>query len=104
MDTTRGTEDGPAFSITELQSMPAAVVKNTIAKQATLNSDVQESADDGDIYDQMPPPATAVVALERWNFPKMNRWRVLATFSSVFTDPLSLSSENFGSDSCQRLL
>lgn len=61
------------------------MVKNPIAEQATgLGFEIQESVAEGSVNDQMPPPATAVgVALERWDSPKRNRWRVLATFASV---------------------
>ena len=81
--TPSGTENGSADSVVELQRVPAAVVRDTVAKQATLKSEIEDRATSGDINGQIPPPATAVDALERWDSPKMNRWRVLATFSSV---------------------
>jgi hypothetical protein len=34
----------------------------------------------GDVRDDLPPPSTAVEALQKWNYPRSNRWRVFATF------------------------
>ena len=33
----------------------------------------------GDVRSDMPPPSTAVEALQKWNYPRSNRWRVFAT-------------------------
>jgi hypothetical protein len=93
VETSRDTENGLAGSVVELQPLPATVVKDTVSTQANLNPDIQDGAAYGDIHVQMPPPATAVNALERWNSPKKNRWRLLATFSSVFTHPFPRSKE-----------
>lgn len=80
----QGAENGSADPVTELQSMPAAVVKDQKRTQAVLGPEVKDDVPGCDVHGQMPPPATAVDALERWNSPRKNCWRVLATFSSAF--------------------
>jgi hypothetical protein len=83
--TSRHAENGTANSVTELQSMPVAVVKDPTTEIQTIRDSLREEdirCDHG--HDQMPPPATAVDALERWNSPKKNRWRLLATFVCAF--------------------
>jgi hypothetical protein len=34
----------------------------------------------GDVPNDLPPPSTAVQALQSWNQPRSNKWRVFATF------------------------
>jgi hypothetical protein len=68
----------------ELQSVQAAVVKDTNTAQENLDFPAVTDAANGDFRGPIPPPATAVEALERWNLPRKNRWRVFGTFMSRF--------------------
>jgi hypothetical protein len=82
--TSRYAENGTSESVTELQSMPAAVRQDPTETHTMLDLNMNEGIASGHAHGQMPSPATAVDALERWNSPKKNRWRVLATFICVF--------------------
>jgi hypothetical protein len=86
MPASQVTGNGSANLVTELQPIPAAVVKDTTGTQAVLDPNVSDDTPNGDVHGQIPPPATAVNALERWNSPKKNRWRVFATFVSALFD------------------
>ena len=79
-------EDGSGDIVTELQPMPNAIVKDPPAEAQTVPTlnDVQEYAFNDPTNGQVPLSATDVDALERWNSPKKNRWRVFATFTSEF--------------------
>jgi hypothetical protein len=83
--TPRREDNVSANSITELQSVPAALVRDPISAQAVLDPKSPDNTPNGDVHGQMPPPATAVDALERWNSPKGNRWRLIGTFICVFS-------------------
>jgi hypothetical protein len=100
----RHAENDSADSVTELQSMPAAVVKDptgTHTSDTTLDPNRKDEDSSGHVRGQIPPPVTAIDALERWNSPKKNRWRVLATFVSVLARPSSKLPSDF-SNECQR--
>jgi hypothetical protein len=86
MPASQVTESGSADLVTELQPIPAAVMKDATGTQAVLDPNVSDDTPNGDVHGQMPPPATAVDALERWNSPEKNRWRVFATFVSASVD------------------
>jgi hypothetical protein len=72
--------------VTELQSMPVAVVKSSEEAQGVLGWGVPDGNNftNGDVQGEARPLATAVNALECWNSPRENRWRVLSTFVSAF--------------------
>ena len=50
----------------------------TEARHGTQASLATEPIDD--IRGDLPPPSTAVEALQRWNSPPGNKWRLFATF------------------------
>ena len=80
MATRRGTENRP--QPTEVEMAPLASSAKTLAidfgKETSSGPvDFSKNADSA-----LPPPNNTVPALQRWNHPKTNMWRVFATFYS----------------------
>jgi hypothetical protein len=52
-----------------------------------LKEEVQRTirtADPENGEEEATPPSTAIDALQKWNYPRVNMWRVFATFWSFF--------------------
>ncbi len=79
--TSRVAEDGSGDRLTELQSMPNAIVEEPPTGAQTVPAlNVQDNTFNDPTRGQIPPLATNVDALKRWNSLKKNRWKVFATF------------------------
>lgn len=86
------------MSATETITLPpqaAAVAESSRAKAAFQSQDAVELSsvksntprtlqDDLDVRDELPPPSTAVEALERWNYPRRNMYGIFGTYLSFF--------------------
>lgn len=76
--------DHPASDV-ELNHIDPKPLRNSLSRPESAahigNKDVQGSKEQpGDVRNDLPPPSTAVEALQKWNCPRSNRWRVFATF------------------------
>jgi hypothetical protein len=78
MATFTTTQTEPSSSAFEMQSF-APEIRPEDGNQKRLGvSDLE------DVRAQANPPSTAVDALQKWNAPQINMWRVFATFWSFF--------------------
>ncbi len=75
---------GPSTSGIELQSghpfSHGTLVRPDSVDKRPTNSINDENFENQDIRRDLPPPSTAVDVLPRWNSPRSNMWRVMATF------------------------
>jgi hypothetical protein len=52
--------------------------------------------DEQDVRNELPPPSTAVDALERWNSPPRNKWALFSTYLSFLILGLNDASPGVG--------
>ena len=86
--TTQTEPSSSAASTFELQSLPKEPRGSDSAKRLGI-SDLEDIRNS-----QAQPPSNAVEALQRWNSPKINMWRVFATFWSFFM--LGMNDGSYG--------
>lgn len=87
---------GSATCVVELDSVaqpqPALSIKSSSPSiEKRLNSEPKGTERDDF---ELPPPSTAVSQLQKWNFPRINMWRVFATFYSFII--LGLNDAAYG--------
>jgi hypothetical protein len=73
------TQTEPSCSAIELQPVARDVQNPDVRSQRKLGTSDLEN-----IREDVAPPDTAVDALQKWNSPRINMWRVSATFFSFF--------------------
>ena len=69
----------------ELHHIGRRPLRSSLSRPASernvLHDNAQgEEVPQEDIRNDLPPPSTAVEVLQKWNYPRSNRWRVFATF------------------------
>jgi hypothetical protein len=83
MATCAATQAGPSGSVATL-----AVELKTMGRDPIRTSEEGRRLGDadgvGDIRDDVEVPVDAVEALQKWNEPRINMWRVFATYFSFF--------------------
>ena len=77
--TTTQTEPSSSGPAIELQSLSHGMRRSADSNQRKLGT-----ADLENIRENIAPPDTAVDALQKWNSPRINMWRVFAAFFSFF--------------------
>ena len=81
----------PAF---EMKSVPKSSHSNGILEQMKNGPINQEPSDSEKVRDQVSPPEAAVEAKQRWNHPRLNMWKVFATFFSFLV--LGMNDGSYG--------
>lgn len=83
MATTTQTISKSEFELTQLPAKPQAVFESTSNSGFNSDSETPRTLGTTNVReDAQEPPEDAVEALERWNSPDGNMWRVFATFWS----------------------
>jgi hypothetical protein len=77
--------DGHFGKDVELDLVSQRPPRTSLSRPASVHQvhDKNAQGDQGqyeDVRGDLPPPSTAVETLQKWNYPRSNRWRVFATF------------------------
>jgi hypothetical protein len=85
------------YTTTQTEPSSSGIVLQSWSPDIRLDNSTQkklEVSDLEDVRNGMLPPCNAVDALQRWNSPMINIWRVFATFWSFFV--LGMNDGSYG--------
>ncbi len=75
-----------------------AINLGRISSAASRHQDETE-----DLQDELPPPSTAVDALERWNSPPRNKYALFSTYISFMILGMNDASPGVNNDFCLKI-